>query len=226
MLSSLLALALAAPLPQMSYEQTVKVTRDGRPAGSSSARVYWSGRRVRMERGDDALVLQLDTGQAFRLVPSQKVAVQLDVERLRSRAQLDLATASEALDAGENANVRSAPSGPARSVAGFSCQPHRVRTATATFDVCVSTALPVGMEAFTEYLEWSGASDALPGLVEALRRLAGFPLETRARVEADGQVWETTSTITKLTLGPQPVTLFEPPAGWRLEHEGSEDEEP
>lgn len=224
MLSAVLSLVLAAPAPQMSYEQTVRVTRDGRPAGSSSARVFWSGRRIRMESGDSVLVLQLDTGQAFRLVPAEKVAVELDVERLRARAQLDLATASEALDAGQDANVRSAPSGPARSVAGYACQPHRVRTATASFEVCVSKALPVGMEAFTEYLQWSGASDALPGLVEALRRLSGFPLETRARVEAEGQVYETTSTITKLTLGPQPVALFEPPAGWRLDHEDGEEE--
>lgn len=224
MLTVVMSLVLAAPAPQMYYEQTVRITRAGQPAGSASSKVYWSGRRIRMESGEGVLLLQLDTGQAFRLVPAEKVAVQLDIERLRARAQLDLATASDALDAGQDANVRSAPSGPTRSVAGYVCQPHRVRTSSATFEVCVSQAVPVGMEAFTEYLQWSGASDSLPGLVEALRRLAGFPLETRARVEADGQVYETTSTVTKLVVGPQPVTLFEPPAGWRLEHEAPEEE--
>lgn len=226
MLTAVLSLVLAAPASQMYYEQSVRMTRGGQPAGSATSKVYWSGRRIRMESGDGVLLLQLDTGQAFRLVPAQKLVVELDVERLRSRAQLDLATASDALEAGQDANVRSAPSGPTRSVAGYVCQPHRVRTATASFEVCVSRTVPVGMEAFTEYLQWSGASDALPGLVEALQRLAGFPLETRGRLEVEGEVYETTSTITKLVVGPQPVTLFEPPAGWRLEHEAAEEEEP
>ena len=161
MLTAVLSLALAAPGPQMYYEQSVRITRGGQPAGSTTSKVYWSGRRIRMESGDSVLLLQLDTGQAFRLVPSQKLTVELDVERLRARAQLDLATAADALEAGQDSNVRSALSGPTRSVAGYVCQPHRVRTATASFEVCVSRTVPVGMEAFAEYLQWSGASEPI-----------------------------------------------------------------
>ena len=62
---------------------------------------------------------------------------------------------------------------------------------------------------------WGGAG--LPGLVEALRELRGFPLETRTRVSVIGEMQETVSTVTRVPLGPQPAALFEVPAGFRVE---------
>jgi len=52
-----------------------------------------------------------------------------------------------------------------------------------------------------------------------LRRLRGFPLETRTRVTADGHAYETISTITSLKLGAQPAALFEVPASYKVEAE-------
>jgi hypothetical protein len=54
----------------------------------------------------------------------------------------------------------------------------------------------------------------LGGLLAEIRRLPGFPLQTRARVEVLGEPRETVSTVTKIVVGPQPASLFEVPPGW------------
>ena len=69
---------------------------------------------------------------------------------------------------------------------------------------------------FADFLEWSGAAQALGGLVAAVRALPGFPLETRMRVSVLGEMQETVSTVTAIRVGPQPAELFEVPAGWRV----------
>ena len=86
-------------------------------------------------------------------------------------------------------------------------------------DLYVSKAVPLGVDAFAEFLEWSGASRSLGGLLGEIRRLPGFPLQTRSRVELMGEVQETLSTVTKVSLGPFAAALFEPPPGYRLEAE-------
>ena len=58
-----------------------------------------------------------------------------------------------------------------------------------------------------------GAGQAMAGFLAEMRKLRGFPLESRARVKVRGQTLETVSTITKVLVGPHPRALFEPPAG-------------
>jgi hypothetical protein len=77
----------------------------------------------------------------------------------------------------------------------------------------------VGIEAFTDFLEWSGASQSLAGLMDELRRLPGFPLQTRSRVTVLGEEHETVSTVTKVTVGPLAPALFERPRDYRLQAE-------
>jgi hypothetical protein len=72
------------------------------------------------------------------------------------------------------------------------------------------------MEAFTDFLEWSGASAALGPLLQEIRALRGFPLQTRSRVSVLGEVRETVSTVTRVSLGPPRPDLFEPPPGYRI----------
>jgi len=83
----------------------------------------------------------------------------------------------------------------------------------------VAEDVPAGPGVFADFLEWSGAAQALSGLVAAVRELPGFPLETRTRVSVLGETQETVATVTKVRVGPQPASLFEVPAGWRLEAE-------
>ena len=96
MLEVLLAATLLAPpkTVQLYYEQSVRMTKDQKLTTSVSSRVYWSGRRMRLETGDAIVLLQLDQGRAFRLLPAEKLAVELDTEALRARSQEDLASAS------------------------------------------------------------------------------------------------------------------------------------
>jgi hypothetical protein len=56
----------------------------------------------------------------------------------------------------------------------------------------------------------------MTALLGELRRLPGFPLETRAQVDVMGELQETISTVTLVKVGPQPAALFEVPLGYRL----------
>jgi hypothetical protein len=80
----------------------------------------------------------------------------------------------------------------------------------------VAEDLPVGIEAFADFLEWSGASLSLGGLLDEIRALPGLPIQTRTRVEALGEVRETVSTVTLLEVGPQAEERFQVPEGWRV----------
>ena len=58
-------------------------------------------------------------------------------------------------------------------------------------DVWVSKAIRVSIDTFADFLEWSGASESLGGLLPELRQLPGFPLETRSRLTTGGHLYET-----------------------------------
>jgi len=223
-------LAAAAPVPaspDLYFEQSTVVLEGGRPAGPGVvSRVWYAGRRMRLEPGDTvggpALILRIDQGKAYRIDPAGKRAVVVDLERLRARAQMDLSLAGDLMGAGEDARVRTSALRDTKTIAGHVCRGFRISGASATLDLYVASDLPVGIAAFADFLEWSGATQSLAGFVEELRKLPGFPLETRSRVTVLGDVQETLSTVTRVKLGPAEGRLFEPPPGYRLEADKEE----
>ncbi|HET8644510.1 MAG TPA: DUF4412 domain-containing protein [Vicinamibacteria bacterium] len=218
------AAAPARPRPAgIYYEQVTTVSAEGEPAGPGvHSRVWFAGRQVRLESGGEgaeaggtALILRLDEGTAFRLDPAERTAERLDLEALRAQSRSDSALAGELMGAGEPGAVRTA-SLPAKTVAGYPCRGFRLRSGAAVVDVYTTTEVPVRMEAFAELLEWTGAAEALAGLWDEMRKLPGFPLETRARVDVLGDVQETVSTVTRVRVGAVPAAKFELPAGYRV----------
>ena len=222
--AALFALALSAAEPAgLYFEQTTVV----RPAGKAAegpgvrSRVWHAGKRLRLEAGDapggPALVLRLDEGRALRLDPETKVAVELDPSRLRARSHEDASLAASLM--GSEDALRTTPIEGRRTIAGHPCRGFRLRGRQTSVDVWVAEDIPAGPGVFADFLEWSGAAQALGGLVAAVRELPGLPLETRTRLSVLGQTQETVATVTKIRVGPQPAELFEVPAGWRLETE-------
>jgi hypothetical protein len=222
---ALFALVLSAPPAPavgLEFEQTTVVRPAGAAAGPGvRSRAFHSGRRLRLEAGDEpggpALVLRLDEGRAFRLDPEARVAVAIDAARLRARSHEDAAVAA-ALLGGAGEMRRSELEG-RRTIAGHSCRGFRLRGRQATLDVWVAEDVPGGAALFADFLEWSGAAQAMGGLVAAIRELPGFPLETRTRASVLGETQETVSTVTRIRVGPLPDALFEVPAGFRLVEE-------
>jgi len=232
---ALVGLVLAGPASaparrDVYFEQTVVTSADGRPAGPGVvSQVWYSGRKMRLEVGaavgGPAFILRLDTGKAYRVDPGAKTVTAMDAERLRARSHMDLSMAGDLMGGDEEGSVRTAALRTPRTIAGHACRGYRITSGSAVLDVYVTEALPIGIEAFTEFLEWSGASESLAGIVAELRKLRGFPLETRSRITVLGKVQETRSTVTKVTLGPQPASLFEPPQGFRVVAEAPEEQE-
>jgi len=219
--------APAAPAPDVYFEQSTVVLEDGRPTGPGVvSRVWYAGRRMRLEPGNTtdgpALILRIDQGKAYRVDPAGKRAVVLDLERLRARAQMDLSLAGDLMGAGEDARVRTSALRESRTIAGHACRGFRISGPSATLDLYVASDLPIGISAFTDFLEWSGATQSLAGFVEEMRKLPGFPLETRSRVTVLGEMQETLSTVTRVKVGPAERRLFEPPPGYRLEPDTEE----
>jgi hypothetical protein len=230
MISLVFLALLAAPAAAASdvyFEQSTVVLEDGRPSGPGVvSRVWYAGRRMRLEPGNTvggpALILRIDQGKAYRVDPAGKRAVVVDLERLRARAQMDLSLAGDLMGAGEDARVRTSLLREGKTIAGHACRGYRISGASATLDLYVATDLPVGISAFADFLEWSGATQSLAGFVEELRKLPGFPLETHSRVTVLGEVQETLSTVTRVKVGPAERGLFEPPPGFRLEPDTEE----
>ena len=223
--AALFALLLSAPVAAadgLSFEQTTVVRKEGVATGPGvRSRVFHAGRRLRLEAGDEpggpALVLRLDEGRAFRLDPEARVAVALDVARLRARSHEDAAVAAALI--GGDSDLRTSALPGERTIAGRPCRGYRLRSRQAALDVWVTAEVPGGAAVFADFLEWSGAAQALGGLLAAIRDLPGFPLETRLRVSVLGETQETVSTVTAVRVAPLPAGLFEVPEGWRLEAE-------
>jgi uncharacterized protein DUF4412 len=224
-LIALLAVELAAAQAGngqgVYFEQTTQVAVDGRVAGPGvQTRVWHAGRRMRMEAGlagqGPVLILRLDQGRAYRLDPEDRVAVQMDVADLRERARQDAATAGELMGAREEGEARTAALPGTRTIAGHVCRGYRISAPSAVIDVYLAPDLPLGMDDFAEFLDWTGASESMAGLLAELRRLPGFPLETRARVSVLGEEHETVSRVTRVRVQAIPAALFEPPPGYRL----------
>jgi hypothetical protein len=228
MLALALALLLSGADADVSFEQTTWVQATGSPPGPGvKTRVYYAGRRVRLEAGEEggpALVLRFDDARAFRLDPAARVAVELDVARLRARAQQDAAMAGDLMGARE-ARPRTTPLPKPQKVAGYACRGFRIAAGPATLDVYVTRELPLGMERFAELLEWTGAAASLGPLVDALRAIEGFPLETRSRVMVLDQAQETRSSVTRVTLAPLAPGLFEVPKDYTVVRETGAGEE-
>jgi hypothetical protein len=222
----LLALS-PAPAPDVYFEQTTLVLADGQPAGPGVvSRVWYAGRRMRLEPGGQtggpALILRIEEGKAYRIDPAARRAVVIDLDRLRARAQMDLALAGDLMGAGGDARVQMSALKEGKTIAGHPCRGFRIRGPSAVLDLYVATDLPVGISAFTDFLEWSGATQSMAGFMEEMRKLPGFPLETRSRVTVLGDVQETLSTVTRVSVGPADRRLFEPPPGYRLEPDTDE----
>ena len=216
-------LAGGAAAGDVYFEQTTVSTVPGVAAGPGVAsRVWYSGKKMRMEAGDatrgPAFVLRLDTGRAWRLDPVKKTALAIDLDRLRSQAQMDLAMAGDLMGA-EEGRARTTPLQAPKTIAGHPCRGFRIASGSSVMDVYVTDTLPVGIDAFADFLEWSGASQSLAGLIAELRRLPGFPLQTRSRVAVLGEQHETLSTVTRVKVGPLSPALFEPPPDYRLQAE-------
>lgn len=225
----MLALALALLSgADVTFEQTTVVQAAGTPPGPGvKTRVLYAGQRMRLESGEGdgpALVLRLDDERAFRLDPARRTALELDMARLRARAQGDAALAGDLMGA-RDARPRTQPLPKPLTVAGYACRGYRITAGPTVLDVYVTEALPVGMERFAALLEWTGADASLGPLAEALRALKGFPLETRSRVMVLGQAQETRTTVTRVVVAPLPRSLFEVPPGYALTAEGANTKE-
>jgi Domain of unknown function (DUF4412) len=223
MMCAALFLVLSSPAPPgLYYEQTTRTATEGETPGPAvRTRVYSLGRRMRLESAETpagtALVLLLDEGRAFRLDPARKTVTLIDADRLRAQSQLDLAVAGEALGAADQATVRTAPLAATRTVAGHSCRGYRITGPQSRLDLYVADLGPgLGVDTFASFLEWSGASQSLGPLLDALRRLPGFPLEASVRATMAGRDVATTTTVTRITVGPLAPSLFEIPAGYQV----------
>ena len=213
-------LLAAAPAAGVYFEQTVVSSAEGRAAGPGVSSRVWhgGGGRMRMEAGGTgegaALILRLSDGKAWRLDPERKTAAALDVERLRERSRLDLGLAGELMGGADPPRVVELPG--TKVIAGYRCRGYRLRAGSAVIELFLTRELPLGIDAFADFLEWSGASETMAPLLREVRALRGFPLQTRSRVDVLGEVHETVSTVTRVVVGPQPASLFEPPAGYRV----------
>lgn len=225
-LSLLLAATPAGAPASVSFDQTTVANKGGKPLGPGvTARVYYAGSRMRLEPGNapagTAVVLRLDQGKAWRLDPELKRAVELDLVRLRDQSQMDTSMAGQLMGLGDTP-VRTATL-PVKLIRGFRCQGHRLTMGTTVIEVYLSRRIPAGIEAFTDFIDWSGASQSLGPLMDELRKLPGFPLEMRSSVNVMGEVHETVSSVANVKVGPLADALFAPPAGWTIVPESETD---
>jgi hypothetical protein len=220
-----LAAAPAAAPTQVVFEQTSTTMVNGKTPSTVKSRVFWSGNKVRLEAGDAfeplVIILDLDGDRGYRLDPAARTAILLDIDALRSRSHLGFALAGDAVNAAEPESFRTRELPEQRTIAGQACHGYRIRNGQTQLDVWMTDQVPIGMDAFARFLEWSGADQSLPGLLPELRKLSGFPMETSSRVVVEGRVYTTRAAVTSVKVGPVEAALFEVPASFKIEDESA-----
>jgi hypothetical protein len=214
----------AARTADLYFEQTTTAYADGKPTGPGVlSRVWYGGRRMRMEAGGvaggPALILRLDQGKAYRVDPAERTVTVIGAERLKTRTQMDAAMAGELMGATEDARVRTEELPGERTLAGYRCKGYRITAGPTVMDLWVTPQVPGGIDTFTSFLDWSGAADSLGPLLGEIRKLPGFPLQSRSRVSVMGETQETLATVTRVKVGPHPAGVFDPPPGYRVVEE-------
>src|SRR5262245_4165115 len=127
MVAASLSLLLAASAPtSVTFEQTTVAHVGDQAAGPGVvARVFYAGKRMRLEPvnapAGTALVLRLDEGKAWRLDPSRRQAVALDLQRMRDESQMDVNMAGQLMGVVEG-GVRTESLAEARLIDGHRCQ--------------------------------------------------------------------------------------------------------
>jgi hypothetical protein len=114
----------------------------------------------------------------------------------------------------EGGTVTTEPLPETKLLGAYRCRGYRLTAGSTVLEVYLTRGIPAGVEAFTDFLEWSGAAQSMAGLINELRKLPGFPLEMRSRVTVMGETHETVSSVSRVKVGPLPDSLFAPPAGW------------
>jgi hypothetical protein len=203
---------------ELYFEQKTSTLVGGK-ADTQLARVWFSGQRMRLETGSGALILRLDQGRGFRLDPTERVAWQLDLEALRAQSQRDLSLAEGLLPGGGAEPARTKPMPGSRTIAGHICRGYQIASPASTMQVWTARDVPASMETFSEFLTWTGANESLSSLLDALRALPGFPLETITSVDFGGRKIETRTTVTKLVIQRNPSARFEIPRGYEVRRE-------
>lgn len=227
---SAVILLSAGAAPDFYFEQTTVTLVDGVATGPGVASRVWHGdRKMRLESGDapggPAFILRLDTGKAYRLDPARRTATVLDAEDLRTRSQRDLQAAGSVLQSEEAGSARTTPLRAPKTLAGYPCRGYRITAGSTQVDLYVSSRIPVGIGRFADFLEWTGAEQALGAVLSEIRKLPGFPLETRTRVTVGSEVQETVATVTRIRVGAHALSLFDPPLDYELEREDEDEEE-
>jgi Domain of unknown function (DUF4412) len=212
------------------FEQTATTNVDGKAGAPVRSRVFWRGQSVRMESGDllqpEVLLLDLARNRAVRLDGKTKTAAVLDMAALRSHANLEFSMAGDAAGADDADRMRTVPIEGTRTIAGYVCEGHRIRGRSLSMDVWTSTAVPVPMSLFTDFLEWSGAAQSMGGLLPEIEKIGGFPMQTRSRLTVGSHTYETLATIVQIKTEPLAATLFETPAGYHTVDAPASEPEP
>ena len=136
------------------------------------------------------------------------------------------AAVAAGLMSGPGGRLRSTSLAARRTIAGHPCRAFRISGGTVAIEAWVAEDLVLPADLFADFVTWSGAAQALPDLVAAIRALPGFPLETRMRVSVLGTPQETVSTITAIRLLSIAEERFSIPRGWRIVREPPEGEQP
>lgn len=238
-LASLLCVSFAAA-EDLTIVSTV--TRNGEPAGSQTN--YLSEGRVRMAQADgQEFMLDNKTGNMTMIDGKKKEYSVITPEDLQA-IMAKMAEQSKKMEEqmknmppqakalmekmGGGGSTTVAKTGPARKIAGYSCETWTLSFGEmAKSEQCLTSELAVPTQAWTRYKDFAeqmqgmlrsmgGRGAGFQGLKEKLGAMQGYPLATTTTAKFMGKSSTTTSEVTEVKKGPIPDSAFEIPAGFKL----------
>jgi len=243
------ALALLAA-PALADDLTVvsKVTRDGADVGTSTSYVSADHARISQPDGND-VIIDLKAGQMTVIDNRKKeyfVITRQDMEQMKARLQQmmnspemqraqeqmknlppDVQKRMQGMMGGMASSFDVKKTGTTKKVAGYTCEEWAVTMGQFSKTLqCVSTEVPVPVQAWESYREWS---DSMRGMMAAMgpmgkslgdlqskfAQMRGFPLSVSTSTNVMGHSSSSTSEVVEIKRGAIPASAWEVPAGLR-----------
>jgi hypothetical protein len=217
------------------------VTRNGEAAGTQTS--YLSEGRVRMAQAEGPeLMLDNTTGNMTMIDNKKKeysVVTPEDLKAIMAKMQEQSKKMEEQMKnlppqakammekMGGGGSATVAKTGPARKIAGYSCETWTISFGeVAKTEQCLTSELSVPAQAWSRYKEFAeqmqgmlhamgGRGAGVQSLKDKMSGMQGYPLSAVTNVKVLGKSSSTSTEVTEVKKGPIPASAFEIPAGYK-----------
>lgn len=209
----LVARALIAQAQDLYVEQCVQITvSDGQPTQEMPFKIWVTPDKMRVDQslaGGITIIMRSDLGKIWVIHANRYM------ERPLAELQKSAEAASKMLgDANMQIDLKT--TGNTRKIGEWNCQEYLLSVTGGmpiALQIWVTPEVKIDSSLYAKMNEAMGANPMMSPILQRMREIPGYPIETVTKVAMGGQVMESTTTVKKISQKKIDPSVFELPTG-------------